>query len=97
MLGRETAIQKMRWTQDGWLELDADCVPEGRTTSFSNTPLEWVPAPACAADDTPEAYGGPDSAGPAGEAPFTGMILTLLLWLWIISPCAFPWTAIISP
>ena len=70
MLGRETAIQKMRWTQDGWLELDADCVPEGRTASFSNTPLERVPAPACAADDTPEACGGPDNAGPVGEAPF---------------------------
>ena len=70
MLGRETAIQKMRWTQDGWLELDADCMPEGRTASFSNTPLERVPAPACAADNTPEACGGPDNAGPAGEAPF---------------------------
>lgn len=22
MTGRETAIQKMRWTEDGWLELD---------------------------------------------------------------------------
>ena len=70
MLGRETAIQKMRWTQDGWLELDADCVPEGRITSFSNTPLERVPAPACAADDTPEACGSPDNAGTVGEAPF---------------------------
>ena len=70
MLGRETAIQKMRWTQDGWLELDADCMPEGRTASFSNIPLERVPAPACAANNTSEACGGPDNAGPAGEAPF---------------------------
>ncbi|HBA46700.1 MAG TPA: glycoside hydrolase family 43 protein [Lachnospiraceae bacterium] len=35
MLGRETAIQKMRWTQDGWLEL-----AEG-----GNTPREVVEPP----------------------------------------------------
>lgn len=37
MLGRETAIQKMRWTQDGWLEL-----AEG-----GNTPKAEVEPPAC--------------------------------------------------
>ncbi len=34
-LGRETAIQKMRWTEDGWLTLD----------SGGTTPKEFVPAP----------------------------------------------------
>lgn len=28
LLGRETAIQKMRWTEDGWLELDPGCAVE---------------------------------------------------------------------
>ena len=35
-LGRETAIQKMRWTSDGWLVLDGD----------GTAPQEMVPAPA---------------------------------------------------
>lgn len=39
MLGRETAIQKMRWTKDGWLVL-----AEG-----GNTPRETVEPPKCAA------------------------------------------------
>ena len=37
MLGRETAIQKVRWTEDGWLEL-----AEGR-----NVPREEVEPPKC--------------------------------------------------
>lgn len=35
MLGRETAIQKMRWTEDDWLVLDCG----------GNTPQEYVPMP----------------------------------------------------
>lgn len=35
MLGRETAIQKMRWTEDDWLVLDGG----------GNTPAEWVEEP----------------------------------------------------
>ena len=35
ILGRETAIQKCTWTQDGWL----------RTANGSNKPVEHVPAP----------------------------------------------------
>lgn len=35
ILGRETAIQKMRWTEDGWLE----------TASGDTTPQSKVPAP----------------------------------------------------
>lgn len=38
MLGRETAIQKMRWTEDGWLVLE----------NGGNTPESEVEAPACA-------------------------------------------------
>ena len=38
MLGRETAIQRMRWTEDGWLVL-----AEG-----GNTPRETADAPRCA-------------------------------------------------
>ena len=38
MLGRETAIQKMRWTEDGWLVLDKG----------GNTPEEEVEPPSCA-------------------------------------------------
>ena len=38
MLGRETAIQKMRWTKDGWLVLD----------NGGNTPQEEVEPPRCA-------------------------------------------------
>lgn len=37
------------------------------------------------------------SPGLSEKLLFTGMILILPLWPWIISPCAFPWTAIISP
>lgn len=39
MLGRETAIQKVRWTQDGWLELEGGDV----------LPQLWVDPPKCAA------------------------------------------------
>ena len=42
MLGRETAIQKMRWTQDDWLVL-----AEG-----GNTPKEEVDPPECAGRDS---------------------------------------------
>lgn len=35
MLGRETAIQKMRWTEDDWLVMD----------NGGNTPQEYVPVP----------------------------------------------------
>jgi len=38
MLGRETAVQKMRWTKEDWLELE----------DGSNVPKELVPAPICA-------------------------------------------------
>lgn len=38
VLGRETAIQKMRWTEDGWLVM-----AEG-----GNTPQDFVEAPKCA-------------------------------------------------
>ena len=35
ILGRETSIQKMRWTEDGWLRLDCG----------GNTPLVCIPGP----------------------------------------------------
>ncbi|MCI8461845.1 MAG: glycoside hydrolase family 43 protein [Lachnospiraceae bacterium] len=44
MLGRETAIQRMRWTKEGWLEL-----AEG-----GNEPREWVEPPRCAWRDGKE-------------------------------------------
>ena len=44
MLGRETAIQKMHWTEDGWLVLEKG----------GNTPECEVKAPACAQQNTQE-------------------------------------------
>lgn len=49
MLGRETAIQKMRWTEDGWLVLEGG----------GNTPKEEVEAPKGAAESGNPAQGGP--------------------------------------
>ena len=40
-LGRETAIQKMRWTQDDWLVLDYGNEPQG------NVPFEEIEGPKC--------------------------------------------------
>ncbi len=40
MLGRETAIQKMKWTEDDWLVMDIG----------GNTPQEYVPMPGMPAD-----------------------------------------------
>ena len=42
MLGRETAIQKMRWTEDDWLVLDAG----------GNTPQDQVEMPEGLRTDT---------------------------------------------
>ncbi len=47
MLGRETAIQKMRWTEDDWLVLDKG----------GNTPEEEVEPPECVSKGR---YGGED-------------------------------------
>lgn len=38
-LGRETSIQKMKWTKDDWLVQDCGEEPQG------NTPSEWVEGP----------------------------------------------------
>ena len=40
-LGRETAIQKMRWTEDDWLVLDCGSGPQG------NVPFEEIEGPKC--------------------------------------------------
>lgn len=40
-LGRETAIQKMRWTEDDWLVLDCGGGPQG------NVPFEEIEGPKC--------------------------------------------------
>lgn len=40
-LGRETAIQKMRWTEDDWLVLDCGSGSQG------NVPLEEIEGPKC--------------------------------------------------
>lgn len=45
MLGRETAIQKMRWTRDGWLELDGGGV----------LPQLYVAPPKCTASTVQQA------------------------------------------
>lgn len=60
-LGRETAIQKMRWTEDDWLVLDCG----------GTTPQEFVPAPVAAAEssDTLAQLGFRDD--------FTGPMLSL--------------------
>lgn len=42
-LGRETAIQKMRWTEDDWLVLDCGGGPQG------NVPFEEIEGPKCGA------------------------------------------------
>ncbi len=41
-LGRETAVQKMKWTQDDWLVMDYGQQPQG------NTPFTEVEGPDCA-------------------------------------------------
>lgn len=47
MIGRETAVQKMRWTEDGWLELEGG----------DNVPREWVEAPMGIGEECGEATG----------------------------------------
>lgn len=44
ILGRETAIQKVRWTSDGWLELEHG----------STLPMQFVPAPSTLKKDKEE-------------------------------------------
>lgn len=47
-LGRETAVQKMRWTREGWLVLDCGCRPQGNTpfTEVEGPDTEEHPYPA---------------------------------------------------
>ena len=75
-LGRETAIQKMRWTEDGWLVLDCG----------GTAPQELVPAPVGAASPHMEERGcfRDDFNGPVlsleyqyPRIPMTGYYLSL--------------------
>ena len=67
-LGRETAIQKMRWTEDGWLTLD----------SGGTTPKEFVPAPedVPVLPETEKRYFRDDFTAPA-RIPMTERYLSL--------------------
>jgi xylan 1,4-beta-xylosidase len=43
-LGRETAIQKMAWTEDGWLQMaDGDCLAKGETPGMAGVPEQPFP------------------------------------------------------
>ena len=82
MLGRETAIQKMRWTEDGWLELDPDGASENETIqkhewdgngtkpSCYNTPFVYVKAPECAISSLSEGTSESDGPETTEDHPF---------------------------
>lgn len=62
MLGRETAIQKMRWTEDDWLVLDKG----------GNTPQEEVEPPQCALRGWNDGEGDAMPKHPAAAEPGVG-------------------------
>ena len=81
LLGRETAIQKMRWTEDGWLELDPGCAVETgnpgaeaertKDGQSGNRPAPFSNTPLTRVPAPAEAAAQNDAENTApGEAPF---------------------------
>ena len=96
ILGRETAVQKMKWTEDEWLVMECG----------GNTPQTEVEMPVGAGEDERavrkanaelSAKAREESPGKKERGNLSGMILTSRSSIWITSPCGFPWTAIIFP